>query len=105
MESGATPHPTEDHQYGPEQIWTLYYQGQYIEVRIEVSKDKEDAGKKYKRVWDLLALSPRSLENLSTDGVIKLLEETLKTFGYLGLIAPQKPDYTIALRDCRKKDK
>jgi hypothetical protein len=104
MDTGRIPHPDLDHAYLSEMIWTLHYQGHNIEVRIEVSDDKEIEGKQYNRVWDLLALFPESLENLQTDRLIELLEESLKTYGYMGLIA-QRPKYTVALRDCRKEDK
>lgn len=90
-----------DHAYSSEQIWTLYCKGQSVEVRLEVSSDKEFNGKKYNKIWNLLAISPDSLNNLSIDELIKLLEETLEVFGYEG-VWMQYPNYTVALRDCRK---
>jgi hypothetical protein len=89
-----------DHAYSSEQIWTLYYQGQSVEVRIEVSDNKEIADQSYNKVWDLLSLSPNALESLSTDVLINFIEEALKVHGYLGIIR-QRPNFTVALRDCR----
>lgn len=89
-----------DHAYSSEQIWTLYCQGQSVEVRLEVSSDKEFNGKKYNKIWNLLAIYPDSLNNLSIDELIKLMEEILEVFGYEG-VWMQYPNYTVALRDCR----
>ncbi|PIE74112.1 MAG: hypothetical protein CSA19_01445 [Deltaproteobacteria bacterium] len=104
LDTGRIPDPDLDHAYLPEQIWTLHYQGDNIEVRIQVSDDKEIAGKQYKRVWDLLALSSDALENLQTELLLQILEEMLKTYGYMGLTV-QRSDYSVALRDCREGGK
>lgn len=101
METAGIRDPDLDHAYLPEQIWILHYQGHNIEVRIEVSSDEEFDGNKYHKIWDLLALSPDSLENISTEGLIELLEEALVAFGYEG-VWMQYPNYNVALRDCRR---
>lgn len=101
METGAIPDIELDHAYLPEQIWTLYFHGRKVEVRIEPSKNKDIDGVSYKRVWDLNSLSHSSLDNLDTKELIVILDEALKTYGYMG-IALQKPNFTIALRDCRR---
>ena len=92
-----------DHAFSNEQIWTFYAQGQSVEVRIEYSKKKEINGTTYNAVWDLLSLSlcPDVLDHLSTDALIALLEEALQIYGNEGVLL-QTPDFTVALRDCRK---
>lgn len=101
METGKIPDIELDHAYLPEQIWTLYSHGIRVEVRIEPSKNKDIDGVSYQRVWDLNSLSPSSLDNLTTKSLINILDEALKTYGYMG-VALQKANFSIALRDCRK---
>jgi len=102
LDTGRIPDINRDHAYLPERIWTFYYQGEKIEFRIKVSDTKEVDGVTYNIVWDLLSLSPDSLDNLSTKEMINLLDEGLKTYGYLG-IAIQRENFRVALIDSRRE--
>ncbi len=85
-----------DHQYTNEEIWTLYYKGTNIEVRLEYITSDIINGS-YKKVYKLLSLSPGSLDNLDNKEIIDILQEALQVYGYMG-IRYQKPNTTVELR-------
>ena len=85
-----------DHQNTSEYIWTLHCKGTNIEVRIEYVPEPKKPGY-FNIVWKLLSLSPSSLDTLSNKEMIKILEEALQVYGYMG-IHNQKPNTTVELR-------
>ena len=85
-----------DHENTGEYIWTLHYKGTNVEVRMEVVPEPKKPGY-FNRVWKLLSLSPNSLDNLSNEEMIRILQEALQVYGYMG-IRNQKPNTTVELR-------
>ena len=75
--------PKQDHGYTREGIFTLNYKGENIEVRLW--KSEESQTNIYKTpfivIWELLSLTPSSLDNLNTDKIKLLLQDALKVYG------------------------
>ncbi len=77
--------PEYEHQYTKEHVFVLQINDTKIEVRLwNVKREGHAIDGPMLVVWDLLSISPKSLEDVSEDEIKNIVKEALDVFGYGG---------------------
>ncbi|XPV69493.1 MAG: hypothetical protein ACNI25_02715 [Halarcobacter sp.] len=86
-----------------EEIWILHYKGTNIEVRLfrplrEGSIKFTD--RPFIKIWELLSITPESLNEISNKELRELIKEALTVFGQHGMISSvEQKDMNIIFRN------
>lgn len=90
--------PEYEHQYTHEKVFILHINDTNIEVRVWKAKREGHAvNGPMLIVWDLISITPKSIENVSEEEIKNLVKEALEVYGEDGA-SWQVPNTTVECR-------